>query len=170
MHWGMFTSFWVGVYPTTLTFTKSLSSYVYLPALYSVAVGLGEIGSESSPVLPHSSPFSVGLFVSALSHRYPSFGLRPTMVLCVTLTLGVFGLTVASTPRLSSILPNDDAALLFEPRYSAPFPPKKSLFQNLVRPADRLPARLHRRESLHRPGGDLCPGHPQTPFSRLLLR
>lgn len=46
-HLGLYTAFWVSVYPTTLVFTQSLSSHVYLPAIYSAAVGIGEIVSES---------------------------------------------------------------------------------------------------------------------------
>ncbi|ETN80606.1 hypothetical protein NECAME_02354 [Necator americanus] len=46
LHLGFYTSFWVCVYPTTLIFTKSLSKYIYLPAFYSLAVGLGEVVSE----------------------------------------------------------------------------------------------------------------------------
>ncbi|GMS93874.1 hypothetical protein PENTCL1PPCAC_16049, partial [Pristionchus entomophagus] len=30
------TCFWIYVYPTTLTFTKSLSTHVYLPAYYAI--------------------------------------------------------------------------------------------------------------------------------------
>lgn len=45
-HLGANTSFWVSVYPTTLVFTKSLSNHVYLPAFYSLAVGVGEVVSE----------------------------------------------------------------------------------------------------------------------------
>lgn len=47
MHVGLYTAFWVSVYPTTLVFTQSLSGHVYLPAIYSFAVGTGEILSKT---------------------------------------------------------------------------------------------------------------------------
>ncbi|KAK6021529.1 hypothetical protein OSTOST_12798, partial [Ostertagia ostertagi] len=43
IHLGLYTPFWVSVYPTSLVFTKSLSAHVYLPAFYSLAVGVGEV-------------------------------------------------------------------------------------------------------------------------------
>ncbi|KAK5975280.1 hypothetical protein GCK32_012828 [Trichostrongylus colubriformis] len=46
VHLGLYTSFWVCVYPTSLVFTKSLSAHIYLPAIYSLAVGVGEVVSK----------------------------------------------------------------------------------------------------------------------------
>lgn len=40
------TLFQVCVYPTTFMFTKSLSHHVYLPAVYSIVIGAGEVISE----------------------------------------------------------------------------------------------------------------------------
>ncbi|EPB80705.1 hypothetical protein ANCCEY_00273 [Ancylostoma ceylanicum] len=40
---GLFTPFWVTVYPTSLLFTHTLDGSLYLPAFYSLAVGSGEV-------------------------------------------------------------------------------------------------------------------------------
>ncbi|KAF8358279.1 hypothetical protein PRIPAC_93274 [Pristionchus pacificus] len=43
---GLTTCFWVGAYPTTFVFSKALSGYKLLPALYLVGIGAGEIISS----------------------------------------------------------------------------------------------------------------------------
>lgn len=45
---GIHTSFWVSVFPTTLTFNMHNSNLIYLPAIYGFGVGIGETISEFS--------------------------------------------------------------------------------------------------------------------------
>ncbi|GMT03504.1 hypothetical protein PENTCL1PPCAC_25678, partial [Pristionchus entomophagus] len=64
-------SFWMSVFPTTLTFSSHLSQYIRLPALYSISCGVGAT--------------IMGLSISCLSRRFDNFGQKPTMAIgCVT--------------------------------------------------------------------------------------
>ncbi|PIO65212.1 hypothetical protein TELCIR_13132 [Teladorsagia circumcincta] len=43
LHMGLLVSFFLGIYPTTLSFTASLAKDVYIVALYSCSAGLAEV-------------------------------------------------------------------------------------------------------------------------------
>ena len=45
---GLNTSFWLSIFPTAMSFTTHNSNLIYLAAVYSFAVGAGEVLSESA--------------------------------------------------------------------------------------------------------------------------
>uniref|UniRef100_A0A8R1HI55 Membrane transporter n=2 Tax=Caenorhabditis japonica TaxID=281687 RepID=A0A8R1HI55_CAEJA len=98
---GVHTSFWVSIYPTTLTFNSHLAKMIYLPAIYSLGVGLGET--------------IMGMLISFCSKRIPNFGMRPTMFIGCFLTIMYCGLIVISTPASSPMAPTSEKPLLFQP-------------------------------------------------------
>uniref|UniRef100_A0A1I7XG67 Acyl_transf_3 domain-containing protein n=1 Tax=Heterorhabditis bacteriophora TaxID=37862 RepID=A0A1I7XG67_HETBA len=141
-HWGFYTSFWTGVYPTTLVFTKSLTSNIYLPAFYAIFIGLGEIFSRkcllswiSEKIHANRQDVSrkpeqgawrhvnyqqnVGCCVSHLTKQIKFFGMKPTMILGFILSCILFLIILATTPRYSTLTPNNDPALLIDPSTSS---------------------------------------------------
>ncbi|CCD74355.1 UNC93-like protein MFSD11 [Caenorhabditis elegans] len=98
---GVHTSFWVSIYPTTLTFNSHLSAMIYLPAIYSFGVGLGET--------------TMGLLISFCSKRIKNFGMRPTMFIGCFLTCLYCALVVISTPPTAPMAPTSEKPLLFQP-------------------------------------------------------
>ncbi|GMT34755.1 hypothetical protein PFISCL1PPCAC_26052, partial [Pristionchus fissidentatus] len=68
---GLFNGFVLGIYPTSFAFTKSLSSYRYLPAAAMVMVGTGDV--------------LMGLVLSFLSRRVRNFGLVHALVIGLSL-------------------------------------------------------------------------------------
>ncbi|CAI2352819.1 unnamed protein product [Caenorhabditis sp. 36 PRJEB53466] len=98
---GVHTSFWVSIYPTTLTFNSHLAQMIYLPAIYSLGVGLGET--------------IMGMLISALSKRINNFGMRPTMFIGCFLTTLYCALIVMTTPPSAPMAPTSEKPLLFQP-------------------------------------------------------
>ncbi|PIC24280.1 hypothetical protein B9Z55_017679 [Caenorhabditis nigoni] len=98
---GVHTSFWVSIYPTTLTFNSHLASMIYLPAIYSLGVGLGET--------------IMGLLISFCSKRIKNFGMRPTMFIGCFLTCLYCALIVVSTPPTAPQAPTSEKPLWFQP-------------------------------------------------------
>ncbi|CAD6185554.1 unnamed protein product [Caenorhabditis auriculariae] len=98
---GLWTSFWLSVYPTTLTFNINLSEKIYLPAIYSVGVGTGEI--------------IMGFFIASMSKRKKDFGLQPTMTIGCSLACLTILLITVSTPVDSPMRPTAQLPLLFQP-------------------------------------------------------
>ncbi|GMR33970.1 hypothetical protein PMAYCL1PPCAC_04165, partial [Pristionchus mayeri] len=101
---GTTTCFWIYVYPTTLTFTKSLSNYVYLPAYYSIVLGFGDM--------------LMGFIIMAISKRIPNFAQMPSLILGVILHLTGLVLALLATPAWSTNTPTDEAALWLEPSFN----------------------------------------------------
>uniref|UniRef100_A0A0K0DLW3 MFS domain-containing protein n=1 Tax=Angiostrongylus cantonensis TaxID=6313 RepID=A0A0K0DLW3_ANGCA len=115
---GFYTSFWISVYPTSLMFTKSLSSHIYLPAFYSLAVGIGEV--------------IMGTFISTMSKRVTDFGLKPAMFIAFGLTTILLLLIVFSVPPWATIELTNDPTLLIKPSdcndsHVVPFEDNKNL-------------------------------------------
>ncbi|KAL6737563.1 hypothetical protein Aduo_011194 [Ancylostoma duodenale] len=98
---GLFTPFWVSVYPTSLLFTHHLDDYLYLPAIYSLAVGSGEV--------------LMGTFVGAMSRRIKNFGLRPTMCIGSILSIIALAIITASVPKTATYEPTSEDAWLLQP-------------------------------------------------------
>ncbi|KAF8374704.1 hypothetical protein PRIPAC_81133, partial [Pristionchus pacificus] len=98
---GTTTTFWICVYPTTMTFTKKLSEHVYLPAYYSIVLGSAEI--------------IMGCIIMVLSKRIRNFAQMPTLVIGAILYMTGALLALLSTPAWSTNTPNDDRTLWFEP-------------------------------------------------------
>ncbi|VDM65593.1 unnamed protein product [Strongylus vulgaris] len=103
LHNGFYTSFWVCVYPTTLVFAKALSSHIYLPAMYSFAVGIGEV--------------AMGVIISLMTKRITNFGLNPTMYCAFGLTTIVIAILISSVSPWATVEHSDAPALLIQPRY-----------------------------------------------------
>ncbi|PAV82354.1 hypothetical protein WR25_04571 [Diploscapter pachys] len=102
MYLGLWTMFWIAVYPTTLIFNNNLASYTYLPVFFGTGVGVGEI--------------VMSLFINAMSKRHKDFGLQPTMYIGSTLSAIVIALITLSTPMHSTISPTNELPLLIEPK------------------------------------------------------
>ncbi|EYC29140.1 hypothetical protein Y032_0006g2809 [Ancylostoma ceylanicum] len=98
---GLFTPFWVTVYPTSLLFTHTLDGSLYLPAFYSLAVGSGEV--------------LMGTFVGAMSRRIKNFGLKPTMYIGTTLSIIALAIITASVPKTATYEPTSEDAWLLRP-------------------------------------------------------
>ncbi|XGW26128.1 hypothetical protein V3C99_007050 [Haemonchus contortus] len=100
-HMGLLVSFFLGIYPTTLSFTASLAQDVYIVALYSVFAGLAEV--------------SGGIFVRPLIKKCHSYKLIVTVALhFVTVAAGLV-LFQLSVPEVATVEPTDESALWFTP-------------------------------------------------------
>ncbi|VDP19759.1 unnamed protein product [Heligmosomoides polygyrus] len=102
IHMGLLVSLFLGIYPTTLSFTASLSQDVFIVALYSVFVGMAE--------------FSGGLFIRPLIKRCHSYKLIVTIALHVIAVATALALFQLSVPERATIEPTHGAALWFTPR------------------------------------------------------
>lgn len=96
---GIFTSFYLAVFPTTFSFVYSLNKSTNLVAYYGIALGVGE--------------FLGGFFVSVLSRRYRNFSLTPTM-LCHAVCAVIFqGLVFFAFPNWATVMPTGGGGTLF---------------------------------------------------------
>ncbi|GMT23060.1 hypothetical protein PFISCL1PPCAC_14357, partial [Pristionchus fissidentatus] len=98
---GLSTCFWVGAYPTSLIFTKALSGNIYLPAMYLIVLGTGEI--------------LMGIIISILSKRIKNFAQMPSLVIGAILFLAAMILAFLTTPAAATNSPTDGATPLLEP-------------------------------------------------------
>ncbi|CAO4377667.1 unnamed protein product [Caenorhabditis nigoni] len=98
---GIHTSFWVSVFPTTLTFNMHNSKLIYLPAIYGFGIGVGET--------------IMGCIISTLSKRIKDFGLKPTMLIGCVLTTIFCTVAFLSTPYNATTTPSHEDPLLFQP-------------------------------------------------------
>ncbi|KAK5983381.1 UNC93 protein MFSD11 [Trichostrongylus colubriformis] len=101
LHMGLLVSFFLGIYPTTLSFTASLSQDVYIVALYSCSAGLAEVSS--------------GIFVRPLIKKCRSYKLIVTVALHFGTVIAALTLFQLSVPERSTIEPTHDNALWFTP-------------------------------------------------------
>uniref|UniRef100_A0A8R1E7I9 Membrane transporter n=2 Tax=Caenorhabditis japonica TaxID=281687 RepID=A0A8R1E7I9_CAEJA len=104
---GIYTSFWVSVFPTTLTFNMHNSSLIYLTAIYGFGVGVGET--------------IMGIIISTLSKRIKDFGLKPTMLIGCILTTAFCVFALLSTPFDATYTPSHQLPLLFQPTRTTVF-------------------------------------------------
>ncbi|KAF1753536.1 hypothetical protein GCK72_020093 [Caenorhabditis remanei] len=100
---GFNTSLWISVFPTSLNFTTHNSHMIYLPALYSFAIGSGEI--------------IMGILISFLSKRIKNFGQKPTMTIGAVCVLIYCALIHLSTAMDAPIRPTSDEPILFHHSY-----------------------------------------------------
>ncbi|PIC24288.1 hypothetical protein B9Z55_017685 [Caenorhabditis nigoni] len=98
---GIHTSFWLSVFPTTLTFNMHNSKLIYLPAVYGFGIGVGET--------------IMGCIISTLSKRIKDFGLKPTMLIGCVLTTVFCTVALLSTPYNATTTPSHEDPLLFQP-------------------------------------------------------
>ncbi|GMR44983.1 hypothetical protein PMAYCL1PPCAC_15178, partial [Pristionchus mayeri] len=103
---GMGGCIWCSVYPTTLMFTRKLSDDIYLPAKYSIVLGLGDM--------------LTGFVIGAVCKRVHNFSKLPTLTIgCISFSTAMT-LVLLSTPTWSTTTPNDDGTLLIEPNFYLP--------------------------------------------------
>ncbi|KAF8375567.1 hypothetical protein PRIPAC_81996 [Pristionchus pacificus] len=98
---GLSTCFWVGAYPTTLIFSQSLSGHIYLPALYLVTFGVGEI--------------LMGILISIAANRIKNFAQLSSLIVGAVLFMVAMVLALLSTPPAATNSPTADATPLLEP-------------------------------------------------------
>uniref|UniRef100_A0A0N5AMX0 Nodulin-like domain-containing protein n=1 Tax=Syphacia muris TaxID=451379 RepID=A0A0N5AMX0_9BILA len=103
LYMGIYTGFMLGVFPTTLIFTQTLSSSSILISFYSFSVSLGEL--------------SIAFIISLFASHYPDFGRVPTAIIGAVIHIIVFVLVLFWTPRYSTLRPNSDNGLLFKPKF-----------------------------------------------------
>ncbi|CAL2043992.1 unnamed protein product [Caenorhabditis brenneri] len=104
---GLNTSFWLSVFPTAMSFTKQNSHLIYLPAIYSFAVGSGEV--------------IMGIAISFLSKRIKNFGQKPTMTIGAVCVLVYCALIHFSTAFDAPMRPTQDEPILFHHSYLLAF-------------------------------------------------
>ncbi|WKY07649.1 hypothetical protein Q1695_007256 [Nippostrongylus brasiliensis] len=101
MHMGLLVSLFLGIYPTTLSFSASVAKDPYIVALYSVFAGLAE--------------FSGGVFVRPLIKRCHSYKLIVTIALHAISTEVALVLFQLSVPQNATFEPTIDNAIWFQP-------------------------------------------------------
>ncbi|EFP13439.1 hypothetical protein CRE_11370 [Caenorhabditis remanei] len=119
---GFNVSFWLAIFPTAMHFTKSNASLIYIPAIYSLGAGLGEVLSKSRESRQHSTRFfSVGILISALSKRIKGFGLKPTMLIGALTVCIYCGLVHISTPFEAPMRPTSQDSIWIQQGYPLVF-------------------------------------------------
>ncbi|GMT23837.1 hypothetical protein PFISCL1PPCAC_15134 [Pristionchus fissidentatus] len=98
---GITTTFWINIYPTTLIFSKQLSSMIYLPAYYTIVVGVGEM--------------LMGCIISLVSKRVKNFARMPTLITGTILFLCALLLSFFSTPIWATNTPSEVESLVIQP-------------------------------------------------------
>lgn len=111
---GFFNSFSMGVYTTSMTFTHSLKSDVYLMGFYSLFTGIAEITGRCRRENWYLS--SPGFMViSPLMDLVPKHRLLVNIgVHLITMLMGL-ALIVCTVPNYSTIRPTDDEDILLAP-------------------------------------------------------
>ncbi|RCN45981.1 hypothetical protein ANCCAN_08018 [Ancylostoma caninum] len=101
LYMGFLVSFFLGIYPTTLSFTATLVKDVYIVALYSMFVGLAEL--------------SGGVFIRPLIKKIVNYKLQVVMIVHVITVVAAMTLFQLSIPERSTIEPNDGSSLWLTP-------------------------------------------------------
>ncbi|CAL2043994.1 unnamed protein product [Caenorhabditis brenneri] len=100
---GFNASCFMSIIPTSMHFNKANSNMLYIPAIYSLGAGTGEV--------------LMGLIIAELSKRIQGFGLKPTMIVG-TIALFVYSMLIqASTPIEAPMKPTSEQALFFNQSY-----------------------------------------------------
>ncbi|GMT23061.1 hypothetical protein PFISCL1PPCAC_14358, partial [Pristionchus fissidentatus] len=98
---GLSTGWWVSIYPASLVFTKALSGNVYLPAMYLMVFGTGEI--------------LMGTIISVASKHIKNFAQLPSLIIGALLFLTNMVLALLATPGPATHSPTDESSILIEP-------------------------------------------------------
>ncbi|CAJ0934619.1 unnamed protein product, partial [Mesorhabditis belari] len=100
---GFFTSFWLTIYPTTMTFTDSFAEYSNLVAYICMSLTAGEL--------------IIGFVISFMNKRIKDFGLAPCMgIACVVYAFTSF-LILLYVPPESNLHPTKEISYM-EPSFS----------------------------------------------------
>ncbi|GMR43555.1 hypothetical protein PMAYCL1PPCAC_13750, partial [Pristionchus mayeri] len=122
---GVTTCFWVGAYPTTLVFSQKLSGYTYLPALYLVMIGAGEIIRTllflTAMVLALLSTPPAATY-SPTNAASPMIEPKPWIVLVIALFLGMSdnSFNTSRTVLCSLVLPENIAQVFSMSKFYQP--------------------------------------------------
>ncbi|CAI2352691.1 unnamed protein product [Caenorhabditis sp. 36 PRJEB53466] len=100
---GVSSSFWLSIFPTALNFTIHNSKMIYLPAIYSLGIGIGEV--------------FMAIIITQLTRRVKDFSLQPTMTIGTIFTILSFLLVHLSTPQESPMRPTLEEPILFYHSY-----------------------------------------------------
>ncbi|GMR56152.1 hypothetical protein PMAYCL1PPCAC_26347, partial [Pristionchus mayeri] len=101
---GLLNGFILGVFPTSFTFTKSLSSYRRLPALSLMIAGFGDV--------------IMGLFLSFFARRIRNFGLIWSITIGMTIFAICFIVIFLMLPEMAFVQPTDQLSRYIEPSVS----------------------------------------------------
>ncbi|KAK6752393.1 hypothetical protein RB195_003674 [Necator americanus] len=101
---GLLTLFWTSVYPTSLLFTRTLDTHIYLHGFYSLTVGSGEV--------------LLGCFVAGMSKKIRNFGLTPSMCLGTVLSIAALTAALATVPKTATYEISSERALFVQPSLS----------------------------------------------------
>uniref|UniRef100_A0A7I4YMX9 UNC93-like protein MFSD11 n=1 Tax=Haemonchus contortus TaxID=6289 RepID=A0A7I4YMX9_HAECO len=101
LYQGIFTSFYLAVFPTTFSFAHSLNTHTHLVAYYGICLGIGE--------------FIGGLFVSFLSRRIRNFSLTPTMLCHAVFSICFTTLLFLAFPTWSTARPSPGEGIVLSP-------------------------------------------------------
>ncbi|EFO95074.1 hypothetical protein CRE_08807 [Caenorhabditis remanei] len=100
---GFNASFLMSIIPTSMHFNKNNAKMLYIPAIYSLGAGTGEV--------------LMGFVIAESSRRIKGFGLKPTMVIG-TVTLSIYCVLIhASTPFEAPMKPTSEEPMLFYQSY-----------------------------------------------------
>ncbi|KAF1753533.1 hypothetical protein GCK72_020090 [Caenorhabditis remanei] len=100
---GFNASFLMSIIPTSMHFNKNNAKMLYIPAIYSLGAGTGEV--------------LMGFIIAESSRRIKGFGLKPTMVIG-TVTLSIYCVLIhASTPFEAPMKPTSEEPMLFYQSY-----------------------------------------------------
>ncbi|KJH44044.1 hypothetical protein DICVIV_09928 [Dictyocaulus viviparus] len=110
---GLITSFIVGVYPTTLSFTSTISSDIYIIAIYSMSMGAAEIFGS----LDFQSFNSVlgGFVLRPLIKKSKDWGLILSISIHFVAISTMLSVVEFSVPENATIEPTATTALLIKP-------------------------------------------------------
>ncbi|CAP22645.1 Protein CBG01362 [Caenorhabditis briggsae] len=100
---GFNASFLMSIIPTSMHFNENNANMLYIPAIYGLGAGTGEV--------------LMGFFISESSKRIQGFGLKPTMAIGTAALMVYCTLIHASTPAEAPMKPTSEEPLLFYQSY-----------------------------------------------------
>uniref|UniRef100_A0A8R1IN80 Uncharacterized protein n=1 Tax=Caenorhabditis japonica TaxID=281687 RepID=A0A8R1IN80_CAEJA len=100
---GISSSFWYSILPTAINFSTHNSQLIYLPAIYSLGIGIGEV--------------FMALLIAQLSRRIKGFSLQPTMTIGAIFSVLALVLVQLSTPWDAPMRPTREEPIGFYHSY-----------------------------------------------------
>uniref|UniRef100_A0A8R1I669 Uncharacterized protein n=1 Tax=Caenorhabditis japonica TaxID=281687 RepID=A0A8R1I669_CAEJA len=100
---GISSSFWYSILPTAINFSTHNSQLIYLPAIYSLGIGIGEV--------------FMALLIAQLSRRIKGFSLQPTMTIGAIFSVLALVLVQLSTPWDAPMKPTREEPIGFYHSY-----------------------------------------------------
>lgn len=88
-----------------------------LAALFPCVLVVRSTSAHSAPEVHYTEALLVGFYIALLNKWFPDFGLIPTMITEIVLSVAMYLLTTASTANLSTIQTNDDTSMWITPSW-----------------------------------------------------